>query len=116
MDPTDKWTRTLIDLSNAARRATKAVFLHTHINHSREITWVTAAAADLLYREGVTVRNQAVLLRGINDTTEAQANLMHDLVQLNIQPVSRDMSWTTGCDSPAINADIAGSITSIKVI
>lgn len=99
MDATDEWTRTLIDLSNAARKAMKAVYLHTHINHSREITWVTAEAANFLYREGVTVRNQAVMLRGVNDTTEAQSDLMHDLVQLNIQPVSGVLSSWYHCST-----------------
>lgn len=77
----------MIDLSNAARKNMKQLCLHTHINHSQEITWVTEEAANMLYREGVTIRNQSVLLRGINDTIEAQLKLMHDLIRLNITPV-----------------------------
>ncbi len=48
----------------------KEVVMHTHFNHPDEMTGVTQDAMDLLMERGVTVRNQAVLQRGVNDDTQ----------------------------------------------
>jgi L-lysine 2,3-aminomutase len=66
----------------------KQVCLHTHINHAREITWVTRNAANYLFEHGVIVRNQSVLLNGVNNTYEALSELIKTLSDINIQPVS----------------------------
>lgn len=87
-DETDAWTNTLIDLSNKGRDMAKQVCLHTHINHVNEITWVTREAANRLFKHGVIVRNQSVLLNGVNDTKEDLSNLIQELASMNIQPVS----------------------------
>ncbi|KAF8346722.1 hypothetical protein F5887DRAFT_1073391 [Amanita rubescens] len=42
----------------------KTTALHTHFNHPQEITWVTEVAARKLFEQGITVRNQTVLLKG----------------------------------------------------
>jgi lysine 2,3-aminomutase len=65
----------------------KQVCLHTHINHVNEITWVTREAANHLFKNGVIVRNQSVLLKGVNDTKEDLSNLIGTLASMNIQPV-----------------------------
>ena len=65
----------------------KQVCLHTHINHVNEITWVTREAANHLFKHGVIVRNQSVLLKGVNDTEEDLSNLIGTLASMNIQPV-----------------------------
>ena len=88
LDESDPWTDTLIDLSNQGRRMGKHVCLHTHINHANEITWITALAANKLFKHGVVVRNQSVLLRGVNDSEEALQELIEGLADINIQPVS----------------------------
>lgn len=67
----------------------KQVCLHTHINHVNEITWVTREAANRLFKHGVIVRNQSVLLKNVNDTPEALMSLIGTLASMNIQPVSR---------------------------
>jgi lysine 2,3-aminomutase len=64
----------------------KQVCLHTHINHAREITWVTELAAQKLFKAGVIVRNQSVLLKGVNDSTPALLELVKKLANNNIQP------------------------------
>ena len=51
------------------------IWLNTHFNHVREITPEAAAACDRLVRSGVPVNNQSVLLRGVNDSVEAQREL-----------------------------------------
>ncbi len=62
------------------------IWLNTHFNHVREITPETARACDRLLRSGVPVNNQSVLLRGINDTVEAQMKLCHGLLKIKVRP------------------------------
>ncbi|KAI8930503.1 hypothetical protein NX059_012452 [Plenodomus lindquistii] len=85
-DSKDGWANTLIDLSNQGRKQGKQVCLHTHINHAQEITWVSKMAAQRLFENGVIVRNQAVLLRGVNDNFQALYELIKTLADNNIQP------------------------------
>lgn len=89
LDPEDQWTDALIQLSNEGRALGKSVSLHTHFNHPNEITWVTELASRKLFKEGVIVRNQTVLLNGINSDVETMSKLIRRLAELNIQPVSR---------------------------
>jgi lysine 2,3-aminomutase len=88
LDESDGWVRALIDVSNMAKRAGKAMALHTHFNHPNEISWVSRAAAQKLFEAGVMVRNQTVLLKGINDDYETMARLVRELADNNIFPVS----------------------------
>jgi lysine 2,3-aminomutase len=62
------------------------IWLNTHFNHSREITPEAAAACDKLVRSGVPVNNQSVLLRGINDSVEAQTKLCQGLLKIKVRP------------------------------
>jgi lysine 2,3-aminomutase len=62
------------------------IWLNTHFNHVREITAEAAEACDRLLRSGVPVNNQSVLLRGINDSVEAQTQLCHGLVAIKVRP------------------------------
>jgi lysine 2,3-aminomutase len=87
IDPNDTWTDTVIELDRRARKAGKHVCIHTHINHPNEITWVTRRGAQRLYEAGVTVRNQSVLLNGVNNDLETMTELVHALGDINIQPV-----------------------------
>jgi lysine 2,3-aminomutase len=88
IDPVDSWTAALIAVSNLGKAKGKAVALHTHFNHPNEITWVTKLAAQRLFKEGVTVRNQSVLLRGVNDNVATMSALIRKLADNNINPVS----------------------------
>jgi lysine 2,3-aminomutase len=89
IDPYDYWAKSLIEISKLGRRYGKAVALHTHINHLNEITWVTRRASQYLFEEGVTIRNQSVLLRGVNDNLQTMSSLIQNLADMNIQPVSQ---------------------------
>jgi lysine 2,3-aminomutase len=62
------------------------IWLNTHFNHVREITPEAAKACDHLLRSGVPVNNQTVLLRGINDSVEAQTKLCHGLLRIKVRP------------------------------
>lgn len=89
LDPNDSWIPTVIGLSKKARKMGKHVCVHTHINCKQEITWILRKGAQRLYEEGVTVRNQSVLLNGVNNTFAGMRDLIHALGDLNIEPVSR---------------------------
>lgn len=62
------------------------IWLNTHFNHEREITRESAAACERLLRAGVPVNNQSVLLRGVNDSVEAQTRLCHALLKSRVRP------------------------------
>ncbi|MBZ2190268.1 EF-P beta-lysylation protein EpmB [Alcanivorax sp. JB21] len=57
-----------------------------HANHAHELTPGLAAEVRALQQLGVTVLNQAVLLRGVNDTLPAQEALSLALFQHGILP------------------------------
>lgn len=86
IDRSDGWTDTFINISNLGRSIGKQVAMHTHFNHPREITWATERAARYLFEKGVTVRNQSVLLKGVNDDLRTMSTLIRKLADLNIQP------------------------------
>ncbi|KAF2005175.1 kama family protein [Amniculicola lignicola CBS 123094] len=86
LDPHDTWTKALIDITNQGRQQGKHVCMHTHFNHPAEISWVTEEAAKKLFATGVIVRNQSVLLKGVNDSAEIMGGLIRKLSDLNIQP------------------------------
>lgn len=81
-----EWTAAVLDWVEAGRKQFVSVSLHTHFNHPNEISWITLEAAGLLFRHGVTVRNQSVLLRGVNDDPATLSLLVKRLGHLNIQP------------------------------
>ncbi|MEX0939273.1 MAG: EF-P beta-lysylation protein EpmB [Pirellulales bacterium] len=57
-----------------------------HVNHAAEIDGEVAAALTRLVEAGVPVLNQAVLLRGVNDSVAAMAELCERLVDLRVMP------------------------------
>lgn len=88
LDKNDPWTDALIALSNKGKKLGKAIAVHTHFNHPNEITWLTRLATQKLFENGVIVRNQSVLLRGVNDDVEVMKRLIRDLADMNVTPVS----------------------------
>lgn len=81
-----EWIDSLLRSIRRARKKLVSVSIHVHFNHSNEITWITRLAANRLFQEGVTLRNQTVLLRGINDNKETMLELVKNLGRLQIQP------------------------------
>lgn len=55
-----------------------------HINHFREIDRDVALACTRLRQSGITLLNQAVLLKGVNDTVEIQQKLSEKLYDTGI--------------------------------
>ncbi|RAP39002.1 KamA family radical SAM protein [Candidatus Marinamargulisbacteria bacterium SCGC AAA071-K20] len=81
-----KWTDTLTDIVTKGRHLNKEVCLHTHFNSVNEITNITKQAMDILFQRGIKVRNQSVLIRGVNDSPEKMIALVKKLSYMNIQP------------------------------
>lgn len=86
LDPNDDWTDEMIKLSNEGKLRGKHVALHTHFQHPNEFSWVSREAAQKLFANGVTVRNQSVLLKGVNDDVDTMKALIRELADNNIQP------------------------------
>jgi L-lysine 2,3-aminomutase len=57
-----------------------------HANHANELDDSVAAAVDRLRRHAVPVFNQAVLLRGVNDSADALVALSERLFDLDVTP------------------------------
>ncbi|TVY92940.1 L-lysine 2,3-aminomutase [Lachnellula willkommii] len=88
LDPNDTWTDTLIQISKLGRKMGKHVAIQTHFNHPNEFSWVTREAAQRLFANGVTVLNQSVLLKGVNDSVSTMSALIRELADCNIKPVN----------------------------
>jgi lysine 2,3-aminomutase len=82
----DAWTDALTNVVEHGRKLHKEVVLHTHFNHPREITTITKAAMDKLFERGITVRNQSVLQRQVNDSVETMTLLCRRLGYVNVHP------------------------------
>lgn len=80
------WVGALTEVAERGRRLHKEVCLHTHFNHPNEVTGITEDASALLFERAITVRNQAVLLRGVNDDAGSMVELGRRLGALNIHP------------------------------
>ncbi|OEF04352.1 EF-P beta-lysylation protein EpmB [Vibrio genomosp. F10] len=62
------------------------VILVTHINHANEIDAALTEAMTQLKHQHVTLLNQSVLLKGVNDSVEAQVSLSNHLFDAGILP------------------------------
>jgi lysine 2,3-aminomutase len=80
------WADALTRVVDDGRKQHKEVVLHTHFNHPNEITGITEAAMNKLFERGVTVRNQSVLQRGVNDDKEVMKLLIKRLGHINVHP------------------------------
>jgi lysine 2,3-aminomutase len=80
------WTDALTSIVERGRSMGKDVVLHTHFNAPEEITWITEKAMRALFERGIYVRNQSVLIRGVNDTEERMALLVKRLEYVNVHP------------------------------
>ncbi len=57
-----------------------------HVNHAQELDEQVAQGCEQLCRAGAVLLNQAVLLRGVNDTVQAQEDLCRRLVDCGVLP------------------------------
>jgi lysine 2,3-aminomutase len=82
----DAWVDALTRVVEEGRRRHKEVVIHTHFNHPREITEITRAAMNKLAERGITVRNQTVLQRKVNDSAATMTLLVRRLSYVNVHP------------------------------
>lgn len=64
----------------------KALYLVTQFNHPRELTGEARKAIVAMTSRGVSVKNQTVLLRGVNDSAETLSELLKGLTRWGIAP------------------------------
>ena len=62
------------------------LWINIHVNHPREITPELSRALAKMADAGIPLGNQAVLLRGVNDSPEVQLELVHKLVKNRVRP------------------------------
>ncbi len=64
----------------------KQILIITQFNHPRELTEEAVASIRALQSAGCVVRNQTVLLKGVNDDPQTMAQLMNGLVSYGVIP------------------------------
>ncbi|WP_290796684.1 EF-P beta-lysylation protein EpmB [Halomonas sp.] len=79
----DRVDDALLEWLGATRLQTVVVL---HINHANEIDDAVADACERLKAAGVTLLNQSVLLRGVNDRVDALAALSERLFEAGVLP------------------------------
>lgn len=62
------------------------LYINTQFNHPREITRDATLACEMLVNAGVVLGNQAVLLKGINNTPSIMKKLNHELLKIRVRP------------------------------
>jgi len=82
----DEWLDAVTRVVDLGRKLHKEVVVHTHFNNPAEITGITARAMNRLFERGITVRNQSVLIRGVNDAPETMKLLVKRLGHLHVHP------------------------------
>ncbi|MGZ8213680.1 MAG: EF-P beta-lysylation protein EpmB [Methylosarcina sp.] len=76
-------TKELVDLLVKSR---KQIVLVIHCNHAKEINARVSAACGILKKNGITMFNQSVLLKGVNDNAEALCDLSEHLFSHGVIP------------------------------
>jgi lysine 2,3-aminomutase len=79
-----KWLDAITQVVDRGRKLGKDVVLHTHFNAPEEITGITQRAMRMLFERGIFVRNQSVLIRGVNDTPQRMTLLVKRLGMMNV--------------------------------
>lgn len=64
----------------------KKIIIVTQFNHYREITEEAKKAILALSKAGLVVRNQTVLLKGVNDDSDTLSKLLNGLVNVGVHP------------------------------
>ncbi|MBI5069695.1 MAG: KamA family radical SAM protein [Deltaproteobacteria bacterium] len=91
-------------------RSVKPLFVVTHFNHAKECTGEAQAACELLVDHGVPVENQTVLLRRVNSSARAIADLNHRLLSWRVRPYylhQGDLAQGTGHLRTPLSAGVA---------
>lgn len=79
------WDEKLLELLRKYNQR-KQIIIVTHFNHPKELTEESRCAIRTLLKIGCPVRNQTVLLKGINDDSQVLADLMNGLTSAGVLP------------------------------
>ncbi|WP_033422036.1 EF-P beta-lysylation protein EpmB [Psychromonas hadalis] len=74
------------ELVDSLKKSRLKVMFVLHINHANEIDTPFAQAIHKLHKAGIQLLNQSVLLKGVNDNSEALVNLSEALSKVHILP------------------------------
>jgi len=73
-------------LTHAFANSPLRIVLVTHVNHANEIDSDVRSAINQLRKANVTLLNQSVLLKGVNDSVQTLRNLSEELFSIHILP------------------------------
>ncbi|MEM8946793.1 MAG: EF-P beta-lysylation protein EpmB [Planctomycetota bacterium] len=76
-------TNKLLDCLTSSRLTSVMVI---HANHTQELSDEIAHQLARMRQRGITLLNQAVLLRGVNDSIDAQVSLSERLIEVGVMP------------------------------
>ena len=79
----DRVDKQIIEIFKSSK---KKILLVIHMNHRNELSPQLAERVQSLHQVNVTVYNQAVLLKGVNDTFDSQYSLWKESYLHNIKP------------------------------
>ncbi len=105
-------------------RKHKPVYMMTHFNHPREVTFEAANALELFVDHGVPVFNQMVLLNGVNNHPAIVQALSRRLLFLRVKPYymfqcdpsqGTDYLRTSIDDSLAIQKELWGHLSGLAM-
>jgi len=74
------------ELNNTLAQCPKQIVIVVHCNHANEINHRVIAACKLLKDKGITLFNQSVLLKGVNDNVTALCELSEQLFKHGVIP------------------------------
>ena len=103
------------DLLDRLRRSRLQVWVVVHANHARELVDDCAAGLRRLVRSGLPTLNQAVWLRGVNDTAADQSALCESLIDLGVQPYYLHLLDRVA-GAAHFEADHAAAVAAIDVV
>lgn len=76
----------LLKILESHGNAEKRIYVISHIDHPKELDAQAVAAHARLMGAGVHIRSQTVLMRGVNDSPEALAELYRNMADAGITP------------------------------
>lgn len=82
----ESWADALTAVHELGLKLHKHVCVHTHFNHPNEITAITRESMNVLFERGITIRNQSVLQRDVNDDRDTAVLLTKRLGEINVHP------------------------------
>ncbi|HHX76857.1 MAG TPA: glutamate 2,3-aminomutase [Firmicutes bacterium] len=62
------------------------IYVNSHFNSPKEVTRETQEACRRLAKAGVSIGNQAVLLKGVNNNPHVMKKLNHELLRIHVRP------------------------------